>query len=176
MSTDKEAWATKSVQDCTVDMGIHVVSVTGLCMCWEWWMWRLTSSPGAGHIQGTGGCTQQWWRRSGGDPLRQSSSWSVCLKRQCSLPAVLLRGEALAPRAPTPWHTSGLRGCSTPFPPFRLLPNLLQRIGQEEVHVILVALDWAHMTWFLWVTPLLDGTMQKLPVWYNGTLRSWVYL
>ena len=50
------------------------------------------------------------------------------------------------------------------FPPFSLLPNLLQRIGQEEVHVILVAPDWAHMTWFSWVTPLLDGTPWKLPV------------
>lgn len=30
--------------------------------------------------------------------------------------------------------------------------------------MILVAPDWAHMTWFSWVTPLLDGTPWKLPV------------
>ncbi|XP_030008050.1 uncharacterized protein LOC115431636 [Sphaeramia orbicularis] len=50
------------------------------------------------------------------------------------------------------------------FPPFSLLPNLLQRISQEEVQVVLVAPDWPHMTWFSWVTPLLHGTPWKLPV------------
>lgn len=50
------------------------------------------------------------------------------------------------------------------FPPFSLLPNLLQRISQEEIEVILVAPYWPHMTWFSWVTPLLHGTPWKLPV------------
>ena len=50
------------------------------------------------------------------------------------------------------------------FPPFVLLPALLQRVRSEEMRLVLVAPCWPHMTWFSDIPPLLDGTPWELPV------------
>ena len=47
------------------------------------------------------------------------------------------------------------------FPPFGLLPPLLQRIRIEEVRLVLIAPNWPHMVWFSDI-PQLQLICQKL--------------
>lgn len=68
------------------------------------------------------------------------------------------------PWASMRWRINGLGGLLYAFPPFSLLHTLLQRVREEEVRLILVALNWPHMVWFSWITPLLDGRPWELPV------------
>ena len=65
----------------------------------------------------------------------------------------------------------GMDALSNPWPhcllyaflPFGFLPSLLQRGQVESVRLVLVAPLWPHMTWFVDIPPLLDGTPWELP-------------
>ena len=63
--------------------------------------------------------------------------------------------DALARRWP--------QGLLYAFPPFGLLPSLLQRVWEEEVQLVLIAPLWPHMIWFSDIPPLVCGEPWELP-------------
>ncbi|XP_041453598.1 uncharacterized protein LOC121406794 [Lytechinus variegatus] len=58
-----------------------------------------------------------------------------------------------------PWK--GILGYA--FPPFPIIPQVLEKVRKEEAYVLLIAPWWPRRPWFTTLTDLLVGTPKRLP-------------
>ena len=57
------------------------------------------------------------------------------------------------------------------FPPFALLPRVLEKVASDRASLLLIAPFWPKRPWFPWLLSLLAGQPRSLPV-FPGLLRQ----
>ncbi|CAL9704266.1 unnamed protein product [Knipowitschia caucasica] len=156
-----------------------------VCLCkiaHQLWLWAQPKflSLRAVHVPGLDNVAADLLSRGGPDPgswrLHPQVVWAIWGRYgQASVDLFASRQNAHCPlffslgRDNPPLGVDAMshpwpHGLLYAFPPFGLLPSLLQRVRVEEVRVVLVAPLWPHMTWFSDIPCLLNGTPWELPV------------
>ena len=153
-------------------------------------LWRLTKklfdwclahgvSLQARHLPGKLNTIADMLSRLHGSPTEWSLNPSVALRLWATfgLPTVDLFASPINHKLPvfcalTPgrgaWHTDAFAfqwgpALAYAFPPFALIPQVLDKVRRDGAYVLLIAPLWPSQTWFLALLALLCGVPRALP-------------